>query len=63
MNISSVIILVLLFALAGLAVWRNIKKGAPCSCGCSCKDCACCGHAAGAADVSADFSRRGQSDK
>lgn len=51
MNISSIIILVLLFALATLAVWRNFRKGAPCSCGCSCRDrasgkgemCACHG--------------------
>ena len=41
MNVPSLVILAFLFILAGLAVWRNCKKGAPCSCGCSRKDCAC----------------------
>ena len=46
MNVPSIIVLVVVFAFAGLAVWRNIRKGAPCSCGCSRKDCAC-GHCSG----------------
>ncbi len=41
MNAASVIVLAVLFALAGFAVWRNIKKGAPCSCGCSRSECGC----------------------
>lgn len=41
MNVTSVIVLVALFALVGFALWRNFRKGAPCSCGCSRKDCGC----------------------
>ena len=41
MSVGSVAVVVLLFALVGFALWRNFRKGAPCSCGCSCKDCAC----------------------
>ena len=43
MNVSSIAILAIVVALAALAVWRNMKKGAPCECGCSEKDgCGCC---------------------
>ena len=39
MNISSIVVVLAVVALAGFAVWRNVKKGAPCSCG---EDCECC---------------------
>ena len=52
MSAGSIAVVAILFALVGLALWRNIKKGAPCSCGCSSKDCRCescaCGEACGA---------------
>ena len=38
MNVASAVIVGILFVLAGLAVWRNIRKGAPCSCG-NCGGC------------------------
>ena len=38
MNVASVIVVGVLLALVGLAVWRNIRKGAPCACG-SCGAC------------------------
>ena len=41
MSNGSIVVLVAIGALMALAVWRNIRKGAPCSCGCSGKDCAC----------------------
>ena len=48
MNVASAVIVGVLFVLAGLAVWWNIQKGAPCSCG-NCGRCACtCGGARGA---------------
>ena len=47
MSVSSIVVLVLVLLFAALAVWRNIKKGAPCECGGSCKsgcgDCCQCG--------------------
>ncbi|MCR5414132.1 MAG: hypothetical protein K6F50_05335 [Kiritimatiellae bacterium] len=43
MTLGSVVVLAAVVALAGFAVWRNLRKGAPCSCGCSGKDCACKG--------------------
>ena len=51
MNTASVIVLVAVVALAALAVWRCLKKGAPCECGgtrksCGC-GCGCCGGAEG----------------
>ena len=39
MNAASVVILVLVLSAAALAVWRCVKKGAPCECGGSHKDC------------------------
>jgi hypothetical protein len=33
MNAASVIVLVAVLALAGLAAWRVFRKGAPCECG------------------------------
>ncbi len=43
MNISTVIVLIVIFAAFALAVWRVMKKGVPCSCGSKdCKNCACC---------------------
>ena len=41
MNAASAIVLAVVLAAAGFAVWRNIRKGAPCSCGES-GDCCCC---------------------
>ena len=47
MNTPSVIVLVIILALCGLALWRVHKKGAPCECGggrnCGGGDCCCCG--------------------
>ena len=45
MNISSLVALGVVVALVAFAVWRDLKKGAPCSCGCDkggC-GCGCCG--------------------
>ena len=42
MSFASVVVLAAVVALAGLAVWRNVKKGAPCDCGCSCGECSRC---------------------
>ena len=42
MSAGSIAVVAILFALVGFALWRNFKKGAPCSCGGSHKDCACC---------------------
>ena len=41
MNAASAIVLAVVLAAAGFAVWRNLRKGAPCSCGES-GDCCCC---------------------
>ena len=49
MNTASVIVLVAVVALAALAVWRVMKKGAPCECGGTRKSCGCgCGCCGGA---------------
>ena len=46
MNVASIVVVAALFALVGFALWRNFRKGAPCSCGGSHKDCGCgCGDA------------------
>ncbi|MBR4652929.1 MAG: hypothetical protein IKO72_06165 [Kiritimatiellae bacterium] len=47
MSNGSIVVLVVIGTLAALAVWRNLRKGAPCSCGCSDEECCegCCGHA------------------
>ena len=42
MNAASVIVLAAVVACAALVVWRNLRKGAPCSCG---EGCGCCGRA------------------
>ena len=42
MNAASIIILVAVIALAVLAVWRNVRKGAPCECGGSCASLRSC---------------------
>ena len=42
MSAASVIVLVVVIALAVLAVWRNIRKGAPCECGGSCASLSSC---------------------
>ena len=39
MNAASIVILALVLGAAALAVWRCFKKGAPCECGGSHKDC------------------------
>lgn len=39
MNASSIAVVVGIVALAALAVWRNVRKGAPCECGCPKKSC------------------------
>ena len=33
MNAASIVVLALVIVFAVLAVWRNLKKGAPCECG------------------------------
>ncbi|MBQ6010394.1 MAG: hypothetical protein IJL17_17810 [Kiritimatiellae bacterium] len=53
MNVASAVIVGVLFVLAGLAVWRNIRKGASCSCG-NCGGCTCtCGGARGSRSCAA----------
>ncbi|MBQ9431044.1 MAG: FeoB-associated Cys-rich membrane protein [Kiritimatiellae bacterium] len=42
MNLASVLVIALIVAFAALSVWRCLKKGAPCSCGCDGEECACC---------------------
>lgn len=44
MNAASIAVVAVVLALAVLAVWRNLKKGAPCECGGnapSCHGCRC----------------------
>lgn len=43
MNAASALVLAAVLVFAALAVWRNLKKGAPCECGCSSKSCTCGG--------------------
>ena len=44
MSASSIVALVVVVALVAFAVWRDLKKGAPCSCGCDEDGCGCgCG--------------------
>ncbi|MBQ6338523.1 MAG: hypothetical protein IJI36_05190 [Kiritimatiellae bacterium] len=40
MNAASALVLAAVVAGAAAVVWRNLRKGAPCSCG---EDCGCCG--------------------
>ena len=40
MNAASAFVLAAVVAGAALVVWRNLRKGAPCSCG-GCDGCAC----------------------
>ena len=47
MNVPSVIAAAVVVALAALAVWRNMRKGAPCECGRSSKGCPCGCHCGG----------------
>ena len=49
MSNGSIIVLVAVGALMALAVWRNIKKGAPCACGGSRTACGC-GYCGGCAE-------------
>ena len=53
MSVQSAIVLAVVLALAVFAIWRNIKKGAPCECGRTCRpwlregvqrrsNCGCC---------------------
>ena len=46
MSVASAVTLAAVLVLAVLAVWRNIKKGAPCECGGSAKSYGggCCCH-------------------
>lgn len=41
MNASSIAVVAVVVAAAALAVWRNVRKGAPCECGRSGKGCSC----------------------
>ena len=41
MNASSAIVLAAVVAFAALAVWRVLRKGAPCECGGTRKSCGC----------------------
>ncbi len=44
MSAGSIAVVVVLFALVGLAIWRGYRKGMPCSCGCDRDECSCgCG--------------------
>ena len=40
MNAASALVLAAVVAGAAAVVWRNLRKGAPCSCG---ENCGCCG--------------------
>ena len=47
MNAASIVILAAIGLLAGLCIWRVHKKGAPCECGgsrkqCGGQSCGCC---------------------
>ncbi|MGN0832931.1 MAG: FeoB-associated Cys-rich membrane protein [Kiritimatiellia bacterium] len=45
MDVGSILVLVLIFGLVGLALWRVRKKGTPCLCDDSCKgECPGCRH-------------------
>ena len=39
MNAASATVFAAVLALAAFAIWRTLKKGAPCECGCSRKTC------------------------
>ncbi len=39
MNAASISVLAVVLAFAAIAVWRVLKKGAPCECGCGCGKC------------------------
>ena len=39
MNAASIVVLAVVGILFALAVWRTMKKGAPCECGGPCKSC------------------------
>lgn len=45
MTAGSAIVLAGTLLLVGFTVWRNLRKGAPCSCGCSRSECGCSGGA------------------
>lgn len=45
MNAGSVIVLAGVLLLVAFTVWRNLRKGAPCSCGHPCRECGCAGGA------------------
>ena len=47
MNAASALVLAAVVAGVALVVWRNLRKGAPCSCG-GCDGCACHCRGAGA---------------
>ena len=36
MNFASIAVVAIVVGFAALAVWRNLKKGAPCECGGAC---------------------------
>lgn len=38
MNAASIVVLAVVIAFAALAVWRVLRKGAPCECG-GCRKC------------------------
>ncbi|MBO4448448.1 MAG: FeoB-associated Cys-rich membrane protein [Kiritimatiellae bacterium] len=42
MNFASIAVVAIVVGFAALAVWRNLKKGAPCECGGACKSCRGC---------------------
>ena len=41
MSVGSAVVLAAVVGLAAFAVWRNLKKGAPCECGGCCRECKC----------------------
>lgn len=39
MNLASILVLAVVGVFLALAVWRAVKKGVPCECGCDCCKC------------------------
>ena len=51
MNTGSIIVIAIIAVLMALAIWRVVRKGAPCECGGSRKLCACKSGKSGGCDA------------